>query len=234
MQEPGVTLLPCSPRKRPFSAVDDPDTLTPGRAHALPSIEQQDTFPTPPLTMSSSEESPLQGIVDRHHSPALSSSALSSIAPSAIDGMQDDTDRPASNAAPPAKRKKLTVIEKEAQRKEKEAKDKEKAERKAKKEEEKAAKDEEKRIKDEEKRSKNEEKEGKKRERDLEKQRKEADKQRVEEAKAKKERVSVFNAAFVSNTNQVLVTTSSRSLPVQASDFQGRIAAHVYPSLRRG
>ena len=81
-----------------------------------------------------------------------------------------------STHQPPAKKRKLTEVEKEAKKLEKEAKEKAKAELKA-------QKDEEKRLKDEEKRKKEEEREEKKRVKELEKQQK-------EEEKLKKEKVS--------------------------------------------
>ena len=126
-------------------------------------------------------------------SPSRSSvSSLSSVTatppPPNMDGTSDVQ-------PPPAKRRKLTVGEKEANRQEKEKakaeKDRLQAEKKAKREEDRARKDEERAVKDEERRKKNEEREEKRRERDIEKQQKEEIKRQKEEDIAKKERVGL-------------------------------------------
>ncbi|KAI5203349.1 hypothetical protein E4T39_04251 [Aureobasidium subglaciale] len=126
------------------------------RKRSLPDDDQtsvsksESQVPTPPLTASPANKHSI-----RQGSPAPSSSALSSAASVA-------DDKPVDPNAPPKKRQKLTLAEKEEKRLEKEQKDKEKAELKIK-------RDEEKQKKDEEKRRKNEEKEAKQRLKDLQK-----------------------------------------------------------------
>jgi chromatin assembly factor 1 subunit A len=104
-----------------------------------------------------------------------------------------------NGAQPPAKRRKLTIREKEEKKQEKEVKEKAKAEKKAQRDQEdrlkaeqKAQKDEEKRVKDEERRRKNEEREEKKKAKEFELQRKEEEKRKKEEDKLKKERVCCY------------------------------------------
>ncbi|KAK3707622.1 hypothetical protein LTR37_011970 [Vermiconidia calcicola] len=152
----------------------------------------QFVMPTPPDTDQSSNASPTCTNNDaaRQASPAPSSSALSSVELVSSNELHNTSTTPglASTTAPsgsdprPAKRRKLTVAEKDQQKKEKEAKDAEKAEQKAKREE-------EKRTKDEEKRKKAEEREAKKREKDLEEERK-------AQEKLKKERAQMRLGAF--------------------------------------
>ncbi|GAB7346994.1 hypothetical protein MBLNU459_g3145t2 [Dothideomycetes sp. NU459] len=135
------------------------------------SLEHPEAFPTPPLTASPVHNQSS----DRQASPAPSSSALSSIAPSF-------TERPTgSSDPPPKKRRKLTAPEKQEQMKAKEQKDRERMELKAKREE-------EKRLKDEDKRRKNEEKEARQREKDMKKAEEDKERARKEEEKAKKEK----------------------------------------------
>lgn len=158
--------------------------------HASPkhSLEHPEAFPTPPLTASPVH----QQSSDRQPSPAPSSSALSSVAPSS-------TERPpGSSAPPPKKRRKLTVTEKQEQLEAKEIKDREKAEQKAK-------KDEEKRTKDEEKRRKNEEKEAKQREKDMKK-------AEEEKEKEKKEKVSMIILYKPTCAEHAIVPTEAQFL----------------------
>ena len=194
-----IVSSPPSPniRKRPL-----PDEESPGRK-PLNLKGTQFIMPTPPDTEESSNASPSASKEDgRAASPAPSSSALSSVelfSSHVTPGTStaDAGAAPASNTGqPPAKRRKLTMAEKEQQRRAREAKVAEKAEKqvrqleeKARKDEEKAKKDEEKRSKDEERRKKAEEKEAKKREKELEEERKSQD-------KLKKERSQMRLGAF--------------------------------------
>jgi chromatin assembly factor 1 subunit A len=117
---------------------------------------------------------------------------------------------------PPAKKRKLTIREKEEKKLEKDTKEKAKAEKKAQKDQEdklkaeqRAQKDEERRIKDEERRKKNEEKEEKKKAKEFELQRK-------EEEKLKKERVCYLSTLEFAVTNLKLVATKAQCLFRQA------------------
>lgn len=190
MDEPADTIAVCETKKRPFPD-NEPHVSIPLSGEAVQSVETSTSMPTPPLTAESDNGSPAQSKdALRQASPALSTSTLSSLATSTQeprDGASGTLAKASSSTPRPAKRRKLTVVEKEQQLREKEAKEREKAEKKAKREEEKTKKEEEKRVKDEERRRKNEEREVKQREKDLEKQRK-------EEERAKKERVSMSKA----------------------------------------
>ena len=143
-----------------------------------------------PISSTPSRQSSIE-LADRsrHGSPV----SISSSAPTSASNAN-----PSANG-PPAKKRKLTFIEREA---EKAAKKHEKEKQKA---EEKAQKEDEKRIRDEEKRRKEEEKEGVRRQRELEKaekqkakdaekQAKDEKKKKEEEEKQKKEKVSLFNS----------------------------------------
>jgi len=182
MEDTIVVAATRSPLKRPL-----PDDVTPNASpascHIMQSVEQSAGFPTPPLTTSPGDGQ--QEDTHRTASPAPSSSALSSVAPSTADGVHGISaqNTPGSATQPPKKRRKLTVVEKEEQRRAKELREAEKAEKKVQREREQAVKDEEKRVKAEERRTRNEEKDAKKREVEVKKQ------QKVEE-EVKKERVS--------------------------------------------
>ena len=164
--EDTIVVAPRSPLKRPRPGEETPNT-SPAQDHITKSIERCSGFPTPPLTTS-----PGHGnrIMQRTISPAPSSSALSSVAPSTAEGAQGTPN--GSAAQPPKKRRKLTVAEKEEQRKAQEAKAVERAEKKSQKDAGDVVKEEERRVKAEERRARNEEKEAKKRDVELVKQQK--------------------------------------------------------------
>ncbi|CAI9628383.1 unnamed protein product [Alternaria burnsii] len=164
--------------------------------------ENDDTEPsisTPVKQIHSEASSPLSVLSVQTPSP-LKSSAPNSNAP-------DNSNASAPTTSQPAKRRKLTTQEKEAQRLEKEAKAKAREERKAQKEAEEKVKAEQKAQKDEEKRKKNEERDEKKR-------LKEEEQQRIEEEKAKKARSQMkLNAFFVkpkagTSSGQTVVASS--------------------------
>ncbi|KAI9676346.1 MAG: hypothetical protein M1817_000503 [Caeruleum heppii] len=118
----------------------------------------------------------------------LDSPALSSCGSMTTELVRDHTSGP---AASPAKRRKLTVEEKEVKRQEKEARERLRVEQKAKRDEVAKAKAEEKRVKEEEKRQRDEERElerkQKEEEREGKKQRKEEEARVKEEDRRKKE-----------------------------------------------
>ncbi|KAF2651285.1 hypothetical protein K491DRAFT_557154, partial [Lophiostoma macrostomum CBS 122681] len=174
------------PQKRPF----EDDAALPV---STPKNEPLHSDVDSPLTVLSTiaSPSPLKSSVLQTTAPASSNSSVAGDVP-----VTANAPVVSSSASQPAKRRKLTVREKEEQRLEKEAKEKAKAEKKAQKEAEdkakadqKAQKDEEKRQKDEEKRKKNEEREEKKRAKEFEQQQK-------EEEKRKKERSQMRLNAF--------------------------------------
>lgn len=190
------TVISPNPRKRSFAEVESKSEVTPtklsnqeGQQRMSPGV-----IPTPPLTFGSSNGSPASasGEAIRGVSPALTK-----IDPESMKNQGSQPNPSTSTDTSPAKRRKLTVAERERRKQEKEAKEKERTEQKAKREEEKRLKEEEKRakeeenkLKDEERRKRNEAKEAKKRERDLEKQAKEEEKRKLDEEKTKKQRVS--------------------------------------------
>ncbi|PVH94084.1 hypothetical protein DM02DRAFT_618856 [Periconia macrospinosa] len=171
---PVTTLVPS--QKRPFE--DDAQPSTPNRPSAS-------TASTPLSVLSMDTPSPLQ-------KPAFTNQANTpSAAPSTAPTLSQATPAASTNAQPPAKRRKITDQEKEAQRLEKEAKAKARAEKKEQKEAEDKLKAEQ---KAEEKKKKDEEKKKK----DEEKKKKEDEKRRKEEEKLKKERSQLkLNAFFV-------------------------------------
>ena len=172
-------------RKRPL----EDQSVNPGTpSRPLPSSLHASEPQSSPLTILSTQPSPQSSVNPAARQPSPAPSSTNSISDDAPGAIQNGTSAAGTQAA---KRRKLTVKEKEEKRLEKEAKEKAKAELKAQKEEEKRMKDEEKRMKDEEKRKKNEEKEGKKRAKELELQQK-------EEEKRKKERVGLFSQLTLS------------------------------------
>ncbi|KAG9193206.1 hypothetical protein G6011_03241 [Alternaria panax] len=164
--------------------MEDPTAVAPvpqKRPHENDEVEP--SISTPVKQIRSEASTPLSVLSVQTPSP-LRSSAPSSNAP-------DSSNASAPAASQPAKRRKLTSQEKEAQRLEKEAKAKAREEKKAQKEAEEKAKAEQKAQKDEEKRKKNEERDEKRR-------LKEEEQQRIEEDKAKKARSQMkLNAFFV-------------------------------------
>jgi len=199
--------------KRPPPSEDD--RIPQPTAIYHPFMDQVDTQPNYTL-FNSPRNDHVHAMVgaERHASPSPSSSALSSVETSTIDVGQGQATQ-SSTAGPPAKRRKLTVAEKEEQARVKEVKRREKAERQAKREEEKAVKEEEKRVKDEEKRNRNEEKEEKRREKELEK-------QRAEEEKAKKERVSHVLFSGLESADSQQVPDEAGCLLCQTSDSEAQ------------
>ena len=131
----------------------------------------------------------------REASPATSTiSALTSLsgtpAPTtAVDGTSE-------SPQPSAKRRKLTLVEKQE-------KIHERAEKRAKREEDRLKREDEKRKRDEERRVRNEVLEEKRREKEIRKQEKEQVKKQEEEEKAKKERVRHVALANLSYTDKV-------------------------------
>lgn len=182
--QPQVALSP--PRKRSFEEDDLPPVSTPKRAAIASDSES-------PLSVLSTiaSPSPFKHASFRTSAPASSTNSV------AGDLLASTQPAPVSSGTQqPAKRRKLTVQEKESR-------DKARAEKKAQKEaeekakaEQKAQKEEDKRLKDEERRKKNEEKEEKKRAKEL-------DQQQKEEEKRKKERVSHSRAQFLITTTDV-------------------------------
>lgn len=128
-------------------------------------------------------------LIDRQASPAPSdTSSLTSVTTGTTPPAGINLDG-AADSERPAKRRKLTLVEKEQKRVEKEARDKLKEEAKAKREE-------EKQVKDEERRLKNEVKEEKKREKELKQQEKEEEKRKKQEELDKKERVRADEQSY--------------------------------------
>ncbi|KAI4683501.1 uncharacterized protein J4E88_004677 [Alternaria novae-zelandiae] len=192
--------------------MEDPTPIAP-LPQKRPHTDDDDVEPTvstPSKQIRSEASTPLSILSVQTPSP-LKSSAPSSTAP-------NSSNVSAPTPSQPAKRRKLTSQEKEAQRLEKEAKAKAREEKKAQKEAEEKVKAEQKAQREEEKRKKNEERDEKKR-------LKEEEQQRVEEEKAKKARSQMkLNAFFVkpkagSSPGQAVVassqnpTASSTSLP---------------------
>ncbi|USP72958.1 hypothetical protein yc1106_00232 [Curvularia clavata] len=150
-------------------------------------LEEEVEPPITPVkpTTDSQASTPLSELSVQTPSP-FKSSVPSSTGPNS----NQHTDGAASNnTQQPAKRRKLTTQEKEAQRLEKEAKAKAREEKKAQREAEEKLKAEQKAQRDEEKRKKNEE-------RDQKKRIKEEEQQRLEEEKAKKARSQMKLNAF--------------------------------------
>jgi chromatin assembly factor 1 subunit A len=179
--------------------------------------ESDDTEPsisTPVKQIHSEASSPLSVLSVQTPSP-LKSSAPNSNAP-------DNSNASAPTTSQPAKRRKLTTHEKEAQRLEKEAKAKAREEKKAQKEAEEKVKAEQKAQKDEEKRKKNEERDEKKR-------LKEEEQQRIEEEKAKKARVSQ-----TSRLNRELNSANSLTVSNEAECFLREAKSGNQPRTGRG
>ncbi|CAK4016802.1 chromatin assembly complex [Lecanosticta acicola] len=176
-------------------------------------------MPTPPDTDQSSNVSADASInndePNRAASPAPSSSALSSVVEATSSNQVQPSDAAgtlstataSSSGPPPAKKRKLTPLEKLEKSRVREIKEREKAEEKARKEEEKARKEEEKARKEEErqklkdardekKRSKDEETRKKAEEREAKKREKEHEEERKNQEKLKKERSQMRLGAF--------------------------------------
>jgi chromatin assembly factor 1 subunit A len=162
-----TSALPQIPQKRGLS---DIDLNTVGGAIGPHSPHSMDSSATNGTVTSR--------ILSRQGSPAMSTtSSLTSVStlatpPPMIMGFDGTTD-PAPH---PAKRRKLTLQEKDERRREKEEKEK--------------VREEAKQVKDEERRIKNEAREEKRREKELKDQQKEEEKRKKQEAIDKKERVS--------------------------------------------
>ncbi|RMZ68085.1 chromatin assembly factor 1 subunit a [Pyrenophora seminiperda CCB06] len=166
--------------------------------------EDEPTVTTPVRQIRSEASSPLSVISIKTPSPLKANDPNST---ASIDNQTLCSVPTPSSAQQPAKRRKLTSQEKEAQRLEKEAKAKAREEKKAQKEADERLKAEQKAQRDEEKRKKNEEQDEKKR-------LKEEKQQRLEEEKAKKARSQMkLNAFFVkpqagSSPGQAVVASS--------------------------
>ncbi|KAH6882341.1 chromatin assembly factor 1 subunit A-domain-containing protein [Alternaria rosae] len=182
--------------------MEDPTPIAPlpqKRPHTDDDDDVEPTVSTPPKQIRSEASTPLSVLSVQTPSP-LRSSAPTSTAP-------NSSNVSAPTPSQPAKKRKLTSQEKEAQRLEKEAKAKAREEKKAQKEAEEKVKAEQKAQRDEEKRKKNEERDEKKR-------LKEEEQQRVEEEKAKKARSQMkLNTFFVkpkagSSPGQAVVVSS--------------------------
>ena len=145
-----------------------------------PREEDDAPISTPVKPMDSAASTPLSVLSVRTPSPSPHKSSAPGSTAAHFPSSQIV---PAPTSSQPAKRRKLTSQEKEAQRLEKEAKAKAREEKKAQNEAEDKIKAEQKAQKEEEKRKKN-------KERDEKKRLKEEEQQRLEEEKAKKARVS--------------------------------------------
>lgn len=158
------------PQKRPLE-----DEVEPPVTPIKPTTDSQAS--TPLSVLSVETPSPLKSSAQTSTGPGSNKSA---------DGQAPSPQNASTSTSTqqPAKRRKFTSQEKEAQRLEKEAKAKAREEKKAQKETEDRLKAEQKAQKDEEKRKKNEERDEKKR-------LKEEEQQRLEEERAKKARVSL-------------------------------------------
>jgi chromatin assembly factor 1 subunit A len=143
--------------------------------------EDEAPISTPVKPMNSTVSTPLSVLSVRTPSPSPHKSSV----PSSTANVPSSQTVPVPTSSQPAKRRKLTLQEKEAQRLEKETKVKAREEKRAQKEAEDKAKAEQKAQKEEEKRKKNEERDEKKRLR-------EEEQQRIEEEKAKKAKVSLI------------------------------------------
>ena len=141
-------------------------------------VEPLISTPVKPTTMHSAASTPLSVLSVRTPSPSPHKSSAPTL--SNVPSFQTVS---APAGSQPAKRRKLTSQEKDAQRIEKEAKNKVREEKKAQKEAEDKIKADQKAQKEEDKRKKNEEREERKR-------LKEEEQQRLEDEKAKKARVS--------------------------------------------
>ncbi|KAI9707596.1 MAG: hypothetical protein M1836_000557 [Candelina mexicana] len=130
---------------------------------------------------------PLSSVSPRQGSPVLSSNGSSKEASKLV-----DLATIARNGSPPAKRRKLTVAEKDQRMQEKQEKQKEKQAKEVERAEKKARLDEEKRTKDEKReearRRKEVEREQKMQAKEKEKRKKDEDRQRKEEVKDKKDK----------------------------------------------
>lgn len=162
------------PQKRPLEEEVEPP-ITPVK----PTTDSQASTPLSELSVQT--PSPLK-------SSAPSSTGPNSNKPSDGNALSAQS-ATLNNTQQPAKRRRLTTQEKEAQRLEKEAKAKAREDKKAQKEAEEKLKAEQKAQRDEEKRKKNEERDEKKRI-------KEEEQQRLEEEKAKKARVSTLRCCW--------------------------------------
>jgi len=175
-------------------------------------------------------------------SPAPSSASSLTELTSTIDAPSSAVKQASfSTAVPPAKKRKLGFIEKEA---EKAAKAREKEEKARAKAEEKARKESEKQRKDEEKRKIAEEKESAKRAKELEKAEKQAaleaekkekdEKKKAKEAeKLKKERVSTTSPFVEVKANMSAVSNATRSFLWQAQ-ARSNATKHTRRYIRRG
>ena len=175
MEDPPQAIL-SAPLKRTHEDDVDMTISTP--------VKAEPSNASTPLSVLSTIPSPSSPKFETSHAspPGSSNNSIAGDSP----GPTTDPTQ-SNNAQPAAKRRKLTIREKEEKRVEKEAKEKAKAEKKAQKEletklkeEQKAQKDEEKRVKDEERRKKNEEKEEKKKAKEFEQQRKEDERRKKE------------------------------------------------------
>ncbi|KAI9828350.1 MAG: hypothetical protein M1832_002778 [Thelocarpon impressellum] len=164
-----------NPRKRasPHDGDEVPGTAEVAQLEgSVTHVNDPGTLPTPPKLVESMD-------IDLSHNSSRASSRLSSPAPStnaSIGGLQPNVSSSAT-ATPSAKRRKLTLPEKEEKRRQKELADRQKVEQRAVREEAKRQKEIERRQKEEEKRKKDEEREEERKKKDDEKRRKEEEKE---------------------------------------------------------
>ncbi|KAH7071482.1 chromatin assembly factor 1 subunit A-domain-containing protein [Paraphoma chrysanthemicola] len=193
MEDP--TLPPPISQKRPREDDVEPSVSTPVRA-----IHSEASTPLSVLSVRTPSPSPMKPLV-----------AFNSIAPNSS-SVASSQAAPDSSNKQPAKRRKLTTQDKEAQRLEKEAKAKALAEKRALKEADEKAKAEQKAQREEEKRLKDEEKQKKVEEREEKRRQKEEEQRAKEEEKAKKERSQMRLGAFFAKPKAVGVSPGQLSV----------------------
>ncbi|KNG47780.1 chromatin assembly factor 1 subunit a [Stemphylium lycopersici] len=214
--------------------MEDPAPVAPvTQKRSLEDEVEPPVTPVKPAT-DSQASTPLSVLSVETPSP-LRSSAQTSTGPGSNKSANGQAPSPqnastSTSTQQPAKRRKFTSQEKEAQRLDKEAKAKAREEKKAQKEAEDRLKAEQKAQKDEEKRKKNEERDEKKR-------LKEEEQQRLEEEKAKKARSQMkLNAFFVkpktgSSPSQAVVASSQTPIaPTSLPDRSGASTDMIPPS----
>ncbi|KAI9822502.1 MAG: hypothetical protein M1827_000221 [Pycnora praestabilis] len=225
-----------NPRKRVY--FDDQGSnasITPTKSCTPPNKFCMQGVPTPPLTDESKQDilPPASSVVGRLDSPTLSSngSVLGECTGEAVAGVT-------SVGIPAAKRRKLTVAEKEERKKDKEAKDKEKTEQKVRRDEEKKTREEEKAKREEEredeKRRRDAEKEEKKQVKEAEKQLKEEEKRRKDDEKSKKDKASSHKGRLMSQMRLNAFFSKpapSSSLVGEVGELSARASRRQSPSV---
>ncbi|KAF2153553.1 hypothetical protein K461DRAFT_293809 [Myriangium duriaei CBS 260.36] len=177
--------------------------------HTIQAFEpftQPHDIPTPPNTTSPDEKPRASSVTfERASSPALSTSTLSSLPGSTLGSTSGAQPGTGTSSGPPAKRRKLTLAEKEQRRLGKEVRAREREAKRVQKEAENAVKEEERRVKAEKKRQEAEVKEEKQRIKDLAKRQK-------EEEEAKKQRAQSRLGSFFTKATP---TKSSNATPAK-------------------